>query len=64
MIMYHPRQMWRNSVVKFWQAGGRGGKEAREEEMEIQTNRQEYNWVQAVGLGKGKMKGRKSRIFN
>ena len=37
-------------VKKFWLARGRGGKEAREEEKEVQTNRQELT----IGLGKGK----------
>ena len=36
-------------------SSGRGGKEAREEEKEVQTNRQQLT----VGLGKGK-----STIFN
>ena len=41
-------------------ARGRGGKEAREDEKQVQTNRQELT----VGLGKGRIKGRKSTIFN
>ena len=36
----------------FWQARGRGGKEAREEENQVQTNRQELT----VGLGKEKLR--------
>ena len=44
-----------DGVKKFWQARGRSGKEAREEEKEVQTNRQELT----VDLGKGKIKRRK-----
>ena len=47
-----------DGVKQVWQAKGRGGKEAREEEKVLQTNRQELTG----GLGKGKIKGRKSTI--
>ena len=52
--------MEEDGVKKFWQARERGGKGAREEEKEVQTSRQELT----VGLGKGKIRGRKSTIFN
>ena len=29
-------------LVRFWRARGIGGKEAREEEKQVQTNRQEF----------------------
>ena len=48
-----------DGVKKFWQARGSGGKEAREEEKQIQVNRQG-----TVGLGKGKIRGRKSTIYD
>ena len=48
--------MWReDGVKKFWQARGRSGEEAREEEKEVQTNRQELT----VSLGKRKSEGKK-----
>ena len=48
-----------DGVKKFLQARGRGGKEAGEKEKEVQTNQE-----LTVGLGKGKIKGRKITIFN
>ena len=46
-------------LKRFWQARGRGGKEVREEEKQVQANRQELT----VGLGKGKFEAKKT-IFN
>ena len=53
-------QYGRGGVKKFWQARGRGCKGAREEEKQVQASRQELT----VSLGKGNIKGRKSKIFN
>ena len=49
-----------DDVKKFWVDRGRGGKEAREDEKQVQTNGKELT----VGLGKGKIWGRNSTIFN
>ena len=43
-------------LVRFWRARGRGGKEAREEEKQVQTNRQGLETINlTVGLGKDEM---------
>ena len=49
-----------DSVKKFWEARCRGGKEAEEEEEQVQTYRQQLT----VGLRKGKFRGKKSAISN
>ena len=52
-------------LVRFWRARGRGSKEAREEEKQVQTNRQGLETSNlTVGLGKEVLKGRKSTIYN
>ena len=50
-----------DGLKKFWQARGRGGTEAREEE-KGGSNQQAGSLT--VGLGKRKIKGRKNTNFN
>ena len=52
-------------LIRFWRARGRGGKEAREEEKQVQTDRQGFETSNPTdGLGKEIFKGRKSTIYN
>ena len=62
MLKFLSTSTWRSRTVlkRYWQARGRGGKEVREVEKQVQTNRQELT----VGLGKEISKGRNSTIYN